>query len=125
MLFQVAKMFNRGPIPVKRRKFSSSGLPLTTLILVSILVTDCRMIKHIENRSAPESNKPAAEQFFNPDAIHRRAMVIDMHADTTQRLGDEGVDRGQTLTCGHFDSIRAKAGRVDAQFVSLWVDREV
>ncbi|HEX3084240.1 MAG TPA: hypothetical protein VHP99_06960, partial [Pyrinomonadaceae bacterium] len=34
-------------------------------------------------------NSPVAT---DPLSIHRRAIIVDMHADTTQRLVDENVD---------------------------------
>ena len=58
-------------------------------------------------------------------AIHRRAIVVDMHADTTQRLVDEKVDLEQRLPDGHFDAVRAKEGGLDAQFFSIWVEPEL
>src|SRR5712664_1073985 len=58
-------------------------------------------------------------------AIHRRAIVVDMHADTTQRLVDENVDLEQRLSGGHFDAVRAKEGGLDAQFFSIWVEPEL
>src|SRR5258707_585475 len=61
----------------------------------------------------------------DPLAIHRRAIVIDMHADTTQRLVDEQVDLAQRLPDGHLDSVRAKEGGLDAQFFSIWVEPEL
>src|SRR5258708_19853384 len=61
----------------------------------------------------------------DPLAIHRRAIVVDMHADTTQRLVDEQVDLAQRLSDGHLDSVRAKEGGLDAQFFSIWVEPEL
>jgi membrane dipeptidase len=61
----------------------------------------------------------------DPMSIHRRAIVIDMHADTTQRLVDENVDLQQRLIDGHFDAVRAKEGGLDAQFFSIWVEPEL
>ena len=58
-------------------------------------------------------------------SIHRRAIVIDMHADTAQRLVDENVDLQQRLSDGHFDAVRAKEGGLDAQFFSIWVEPEL
>ena len=58
-------------------------------------------------------------------AIHRRAIIIDMHADTTQRLVDEQVDLQQRLSDGHLDAVRAKEGGLDAQFFSIWVEPEL
>jgi membrane dipeptidase len=57
--------------------------------------------------------------------IHQRAIVLDMHADTSQRLVDEKVDLARRLSDGHFDSVRAKEGGVDAQFFSIWVEPEL
>jgi len=48
-----------------------------------------------------------------------------MHADTTQRLVDEGIDIGKRLPDGHFDSVRAREGGLDAQFFSIWVEPEL
>ena len=61
----------------------------------------------------------------DPLAIHRRAIIVDMHADTTQRLVDENVDLAQRLLDGHFDAVRAKEGGLDAQFFSIWVEPEL
>src|SRR5437879_9029023 len=61
----------------------------------------------------------------DPISIHRRAIVVDMHADTTQRLVDENVDLSQRLPDGHLDAVRAKEGGLDAQFFSIWVEPEL
>jgi len=61
----------------------------------------------------------------DPISIHRRALVVDMHADTTQRLVDEGVDLTQLLADGHLDTVRAKEGGLDAQFFSIWVEPQL
>jgi membrane dipeptidase len=58
-------------------------------------------------------------------AIHRRAIAIDMHADTPQRLLDEQVDLSARLPDGHFDSVRASEGGLDAQFFSIWVEPQL
>lgn len=58
----------------------------------------------------------------DPLSIHRRAIIVDMHADTTQRLVDEDVDLQRQLSDGHLDAVRAKDGGLDAQFFSIWVD---
>jgi membrane dipeptidase len=48
-----------------------------------------------------------------------------MHADTVQRVLDEHVDLQQQLGDGHFDAVRAKAGGLDAQFFSIWVEPQL
>ncbi len=73
------------------------------------------MPEQTEQRAQPA---PAADA----DTIHRRAILIDMHADTVQRMIDEGADVNQQLADGHFDVVRARAGGLDAQFFSIWVE---
>ena len=61
----------------------------------------------------------------DPRSIHDRAIVVDMHADTTQRLVDEAVDLQTRLNDGHLDAVRAKEGGLDAQFFSIWVEPDL
>ena len=61
----------------------------------------------------------------DPLSIHRRAIVVDMHADTTQRLVDENIDLETRLPDGHLDAVRAKEGGLDAQFFSIWVEPDL
>jgi membrane dipeptidase len=68
------------------------------------------------------NNSPVAADALS---IHRRAIIVDMHADTTQRLVDEKVDLEKQLSDGHLDAVRAKAGGLDAQFFSIWVDPDL
>jgi membrane dipeptidase len=80
----------------------------------------------MNNTNAPTSSaSPANVKSDDPLAIHQRAIAIDMHADTTQRLVDEHVDLAQRLQDGHFDSVRAHEGGLDAQFFSIWVEPEL
>jgi membrane dipeptidase len=57
-------------------------------------------------------------------AIHQSALVIDTHADTTQRLLDEGFDLANPPAGdpGHLDFAKAKAGNLAAEFFSIWVE---
>ena len=77
------------------------------------------MSQHNQNTSAADT--PPGD----PLSVHRRAIVIDMHVDTAQRLLDEHVDIEQQLGDGHFDAVRAKAGGLDAQFFSIWVEPQL
>jgi membrane dipeptidase len=71
-------------------------------------------------------NTPVTETSpSDPLSIHQRAISIDMHADTAQRLLDEHVDLQHELSDGHFDAVRAKAGGLDAQFFSIWVEPQL
>lgn len=80
------------------------------------------MTKITETETTP---KPQAHNLDDPITIHRRAIAIDMHADTPQRLLDEKVDLQERLADGHFDSVRAREGGLDAQFFSIWVEPQL
>ncbi len=69
--------------------------------------------------------KKQTEVSNDPMSIHQRAIAIDMHADTVQRVLDEDVDLQQELTDGHLDAVRAKKGGLDAQFFSIWVEPQL
>ena len=95
-------------------------LILVNLILFSVLATNCRMI---ENTTPTPATQPNTRN--DATELHRRAIAIDMHADTPQRLLDERVDLAQRLPDGHFDSVRAREGGLDAQFFSIWVEPQL
>src|SRR5712664_3853375 len=90
-------------------------------MLLAIVSTNCRMTEKTETPSPTQQVNKANDAI----AIHRRAIAIDMHADTPQRLLDEHVDLAQRLPDGHFDSVRAREGGLDAQFFSIWVEPEL
>lgn len=62
----------------------------------------------------------------NEDAltVHRRAVAVDMHADTVQFVIDEGADISQRTETTHLDAERMREGGLDAQFFSIWVEPE-
>ena len=97
---------------------------MAAALIASLLFNNCRMIEKIENKSVSEvsKNTEGAKKPADPISIHRRAIAIDMHADTTQRLVDENLDISQRLTDGHLDAVRMKDGGLDAQFFSIWVE---
>jgi membrane dipeptidase len=57
-----------------------------------------------------------------PAQVHASAIVIDGHADTTQRFIDENFDWDDPLGPGELNYQSAKAGNLGAQFFSIWVD---
>jgi membrane dipeptidase len=64
----------------------------------------------------------SAQTSKNPLAVHQSAIVIDTHADTTQRLLDEGYDLADPLKGGYVNFESARAGNLGAEFFSIWVD---
>ncbi|HJR07880.1 MAG TPA: dipeptidase [Pyrinomonadaceae bacterium] len=71
---------------------------------------------------AASETKRAVAADDSPRAIHARSILIDMHADTVQRMIDEGADINTRLADGHLDAARMKDGGLDAQFFSIWVE---
>jgi membrane dipeptidase len=123
MLLQKAKIVNSSSFPVKYRNCSISCPLLVGVVLFSTLFSsNCRMTQQTQN-TTPSSER----NNLSPDssAIHFNAIAVDMHADTTQRLVDEDIDLTRKLPDGHFDSVRAREGGLDAQFFSIWVEPQL
>ena len=64
---------------------------------------------------------PAPAPAPSDDALHRRAIVIDTHADTTQLVTYRDIDIAKTQPDAQLDLPRAAAGGLDAQFFSIFV----
>src|SRR6266403_1055514 len=120
------KNTNQVDFPGLRPPGSWPALLLLAATLV-FLNSSCRKSAQPENQASKTMNAKSENTTApnDPLAIHRRAIVVDMHADTTQRLVDEKVDLAQRLLDGHFDAVRAKEGGLDAQFFSIWVEPEL
>ena len=65
---------------------------------------------------------PAVTKKIDPLAVHNSAIVIDTHADTTQRMLDEGYDLSEPLKGGYVNFESAREGNLGAEFFSIWVD---
>jgi len=58
--------------------------------------------------------------------LHFASIVLDTHADTTQRLFTPAYDFGKRNTDGsHVDLPRMRAGGLNAQFFSIWIDSNI
>ncbi len=108
-------------LPANDRKILA-GRTLITLVLFLTLPSGCR---HKSMNQTNQTTSMTENSATDPMSIHQRAIAIDMHADTAQRLLDEHVDLQQELSDGHFDAVRAKAGSLDAQFFSIWVEPQL
>jgi membrane dipeptidase len=80
---------------------------------------------HLSNNQQPTNSAASSPATTDPISIHRRAIIVDMHADTVQRVIDENVDINKRLGDGHLDAVRAKEGGLDAQFFSIWVEPQL
>ncbi|MGH9907352.1 MAG: membrane dipeptidase, partial [Pyrinomonadaceae bacterium] len=117
------KITNRARFPVKPRSRTRWRKILAGSTLILILSANCRMTQPTEPRPTASPQEISTDK--DPLSIHRRAIVIDLHTDTTQRLVDEQLNLGRRLSEGHFDSVRAIEGGLDAQFFSIWVEPQL
>lgn len=109
-----------------RVKKTLSALVSFSALLPLLFFSNCHMSEQTQNTQA--TNLPATAASGNtgdPNSIHRRAISIDMHADTTQRLVDERLDISRRLSDGQLDSVRMREGGLDAQFFSIWVEPQL
>lgn len=121
MLPRKREIINHWILPTKHRNGPTSCILITLFLLLTFPI-GCRDIKmNEENQTRSVAEKAAND----PLSIHHRAIAVDMHADTAQRLLDEHVDLEQQLGDGHFDAVRARAGGLDAQFFSIWVEPQL
>src|SRR5215213_8073061 len=103
---------------------------LFAVLLTALVNNNCRMSQQTQNTQAPASSNNAAADTAaghdnDPVSIHRRAVSIDMHADTTQRMVDERLDINRRLADGQLDAVRMREGGLDAQFFSIWVEPQL
>ena len=78
--------------------------------------------------NAPAAGAPAsaAATSATPAEVHARAIVVDSHDDTTQRLFfDKSFDIGARQSDGNIDIPRMREGGLDALFFSIWVPSSV
>lgn len=77
--------------------------------------------------SAPAATAPATPPAAtSPADVHARAIVVDSHDDTTQRmLYDPTFDLGTRHANGNIDIPRMREGGLDALFFSIWVPSDV
>ena len=79
------------------------------------------------NAQAPAKKKPTESAAVRAARIHKAAIVVDTHIDTTMMLGREGWDfmvrheakRGEDSN--HVDLPRAREGGLDAAFFSIYM----
>jgi membrane dipeptidase len=104
-----------------RARKTGTGLLVAATLAASLLCANCHMLNKTEDTTSSGSSSGA----HDPLSIHARAISVDMHADTTQRLVDEGLDLDRRLADGHLDAVRMKEGGLDAQFFSIWVEPQL
>ena len=108
------------------RTYARVSVSLAFLFSLLLSANNCRMSERSQNETSRAINSPderrANSNVNSPRAIHDRAVVIDMHADTVQRLVDSDANLNEQLDEGHLDAVRMRAGGLDAQFFAVWVE---
>ncbi|HVJ07551.1 MAG TPA: dipeptidase [Acidisarcina sp.] len=89
--------------------------------LLSVNAQNTAMMPKTPSESMPKTH---ASVIADPLAVHHAAIVIDTHADTTQRFLDESWNFGDPLKGGSLNLESARTGNLGAQFFSIWVDPE-
>jgi membrane dipeptidase len=92
---------------------------LRTALLVLAAAMPAVLAAQSHNPHKPVTHKTASDR---PAAVHASAIVIDTHADTTQRMLDENYDLTQPLNGGYLNFASAKEGNLGAEFFSIWVE---
>src|SRR5687768_18517237 len=103
---------------------SLKPLVLITLFCATSFLAGCRETYMNQDHTTPVGQNSARDSADDPLTIHKRAITVDLHADTVQRVLDEHVDLQQQLSDGHFDAVRARAGGLDAQFFSTQIEKK-
>ena len=76
--------------------------------------------------SSSRSRRQADAVSARAKQLHERAIVIDSHDDTTQRLlSDKTFDIGKRQKNGNVDIPRMREGGLDGLFFSIWVPSDV
>lgn len=93
------------------------------LRLALLLAAALQLPSAAQNATAPKS-MPAKKSSPSLRSVHMSALIVDTHADTTQRLLDEAFDMAAPPAGdpGHLDFAKAKAGNLGAEFFSIWVE---
>src|SRR5437868_7720195 len=114
-------------IPMKKMKNAiASVLILSASLFAQTANTSMPGKSETKKNSDTKKNpaKTSTAKAADAKAVHDSALVIDTHADTTQRLLDEGFDLANPPAGdpGHLDFAKAKAGNLAAEFFSIWVE---
>src|SRR5436309_15240473 len=105
------KSRQRGKIPAMRSFFLAAALVCGALAVPAFVLS----------KSAPGDQVSRRAQ-----QLHDRAIVVDTHDDTTQRLVfDKTFDIAARNKNGNIDVPRMKEGGLDALFFSIWVPSDV
>ena len=85
------------------------------MLRFAVLVALCGIVLVPARAQSPRPHDP--KLWAHALELHRAAIVVDTHSDTTTRMLDENFDIGPRAKDGHMDLPRMKEGGLDAQSV--------
>lgn len=94
-------------------------------ILAFPILSDIPPLAAAQQASSPSAPVNKTSKPSDPLAVHRGALIIDTHADTPQRMLDQGYDLGDPLNGGHLNLASAKQGNLGAEFFAIWVEPKI
>lgn len=103
-----------GSDPLSRRPVGGHWSVIARSMVVPVLLATCVPALG----GSPRGDRQASSSHGR--ALHQRAIVIDTHVDTTQRLLVPGFDLLTRHVDGHLDVPRMRQGGLDAVFFSIW-----
>jgi membrane dipeptidase len=100
-------------------EFTLGANRMRRLVLIALIVFIASL-----TGSAQSSTKRTHNKKMSAQQIHQSAIIIDTHADTTQRFADEDFDLANPPANddGHISFDKARAGNLGAEFFSIWVE---
>lgn len=78
----------------------------------------------VPQAATPAPSQPQTGLAAEARALHERCLVIDGHADTLDRVLNEGLPLTESAPDYHIDLPRLKEARINAQVFSLWTPPE-
>lgn len=99
-------------------RISSFTDVLTAILATTLLLAGCR---RDDSAPQPAADAPAEVTQAQAEALAREILIVDTHVDVPYRLVEEWQDISNATEGGDFDYPRAKAGGLDAPFMSIYV----
>ncbi len=107
-------------------KSPSCILVLSALCFIALQTCCGQEVSHQKPMTTTTAKRSTATRppLSSAREIHNSALIIDTHADTTQRLLDENLDLAKDTPAseGHLDFGKAQRGNLGAEFFSIWVE---
>lgn len=102
------------------RAFTTPALTIALVLAGALYLASSATGDVVAAPDPSSGNRTATVSDERVKALHKRAIVVDTHADTLWRVLDKGDDITTRSMKGHVDVPRLLEGGVDGQFFSIW-----